>query len=270
MSVMLQNGNSELKLAAGIDDEEEGQRKPAILWVPGGGYRGTDKNLMVAEMMFLADAGFVLASMYYRSSAEGHFPDQIVDVKTAVRFLRAHAEEYEIDPDHIGIMGRSAGGHLSALAALNSDSYESEEWKEYPSTVQACCDMFGPVDMVRLMEFDDYMMKNEPNYRWKTVEETHAGALLGGDVATMRERARLASPPHMLTPDLCPMLILHGDADPLVPIEISDDFYEKIAAAGMEDRTDFYILKHGGHGSREFFQDSVKEIIEKFFRKYLM
>lgn len=270
MSIMLQNGNSELKLAAGIDDEAEQVKKPAILWVPGGGYRGTDKNLMVAEMMFLADAGFVLASMYYRSSAEGHFPDQIVDVKTAIRFLRAHAGEYEIDPDHIGIIGRSAGGHLSALAALNSDCYESEEWKEYPSTVQACCDMFGPVDMVRLMEVDDYMMKNVPDYRWKTVEETHAGALLGGDVSTMRDRARLASPSHMLTNQMCPMLILHGDADPLVPCEISDDFYAKIAAAGMEDRTDYYILKHGGHGSREFFQDSVKEIIEKFFEKYLM
>ena len=87
MSIMLQNGNSEMRLAAGRDDEgEDKSPKPAILWIPGGGYRGCDKNLMVAEMAFLADAGYVVASMYSRSSAQGHFPDQIVDVKTACAF----------------------------------------------------------------------------------------------------------------------------------------------------------------------------------------
>ena len=117
MSIMLQNGNSEMRLASGHDDEADDKTpKPAILWVPGGGYRGCDKNLMVAEMAFLADAGYVVASMYYRSSAEAHMPSQIIDVKTAIRFLRAHADEYEIDPEHIGIIGRSAGGQLSALA----------------------------------------------------------------------------------------------------------------------------------------------------------
>ncbi len=147
MSIMLQNGNSEMRLAAGRDDEADDRTpKPAILWIPGGGYRGCDKNLMVAEMQFLAEAGYVLASMYYRSSAEGHLPDQIIDVKTAVRFLRAHADEYEIDPERIGVIGRSAGGHLASLAAVNSDLYDSEEWSGFSSKVQACCDMFGPVD----------------------------------------------------------------------------------------------------------------------------
>ena len=126
MSIMLQNGNSEMRLASGHDDEADDKTpKPAILWVPGGGYRGCDKNLMVAEMAFLADAGYVVASMYYRSSAEAHMPSQIIHVKTAIRFLRAHADEYEIDPDRIGIIGRSAGGHLSALAAMNSGLYET-------------------------------------------------------------------------------------------------------------------------------------------------
>ncbi|MDO4266829.1 MAG: alpha/beta hydrolase [Eubacteriales bacterium] len=269
MSVMLQNGNSEMRLAAGVDDEEDKEPKPAILWVPGGGYRGTDKNLMVPEMMFLADAGYVVASMYYRSSAEGHFPDQIIDVKTAIRFLRAHAEEYEIDPERIGVIGRSAGGHLSALAAMNEDLYDSEEWKEYSSDVQACCDMFGPVDLVKLMEFDAYMMEHDPNYRWKTVEDTHAGALMGGEVSTMIDRARLASPPYLLTDRMAPMMILHGDCDKLVPVEISEEFYKKIVEAGMEDRTELCILKGAGHGTREFFQPLLKDVIVRFFDKYL-
>lgn len=270
MSIMLQNGNSEMRLAAGRNDEGDDRTpKPAILWVPGGGYRGCDKNLMVAEMAFLADAGFVVASMYYRSSAEGHFPDQIIDVKTALRFLRAHADEYEIDPDHIGIIGRSAGGHLASLAAVNSDLYDSEEWSGYSSKVQACCDMFGPVDFVKLMEADEYCMKHDPNYRWKTVEETHAGAVLGGDPATMKERSKEFCPPYILTDALCPILILHGDADKLVPCEISEDFYKKIMEMGMEDRAEFYVLQGAGHGTREFFQPETKKLILEFFERNL-
>ena len=187
MSIMLQNGNSEMRLASGHDDEADDKTpKPAILWVPGGGYRGCDKNLMVAEMAFLADAGYVVASMYYRSSAEAHMPSQIIDVKTSIRFLRAHADEYEIDPDRIGIIGRSAGGHLSALAAMNSDLYESEEWSGYSSKVQACCDMFGPVDFLKLIEIDEHEIATNPNFRWKSMAETHEGALMGGDPATLR------------------------------------------------------------------------------------
>lgn len=271
MSIMLQNGNSEMRLAAGRDDEGEDKTpKPAILWIPGGGYRGCDKNLMVAEMAFLADAGFVVASMYYRSSAEGHFPDQIVDVKTAIRFLRAHAEEYEIDSEHIGVIGRSAGGHLSALAAMNSDLYESNEWTGCSSEIQACCDLFGPVDLVTLMEFDERMMAEDSSYRWKRVEETHAGALFGEPVETMKERAKLASPPYILSDKMCPLLILHGDCDALVPCQISEEFYQKIVDAGMENRADLYILKGAGHGTKEFFQPGTKELILKFFREHLM
>ena len=270
MSIMLQNGNSEMRLASGHDDEGDDKTpKPAILWVPGGGYRGCDKNLMVAEMAFLADVGYVVASMYYRSSAEAHMPSQIIDVKTAIRFLRAHADQYEIDPERIGIIGRSAGGHLSALAAMNSDEFESDEWCEFSSKVQACCDMFGPVDFVKLIEDDEQEMRTSPDFRWKTLEETHAGAVMGGDMATIKERCKQFCPPYILTTDMSPMMILHGDCDKLVSCSISEDFYDKIVERGMDDRTEFYILNGAGHGTKEFFQPETKKLIEKFFDKYL-
>ena len=217
----------------------------------------------------LADAGYVVASMYYRSSAEAHMPSQIIDVKTSIRFLRAHADEYEIDPDRIGIIGRSAGGHLSALAAMNSDLYESEEWSGYSSKVQACCDMFGPVDFLKLIEIDEHEIATNPNFRWKSMAETHEGALMGGDPATLRERSKEFCPPYILTKEMCPMLILHGDCDKLVPCSISEEFYDKIVEAGMEDRADLYILAGAGHGTKEFFQPETKEIICAFFDKNL-
>ena len=115
MSIMQQREGFELKLAAGIEASNETEAKPALLWIPGGGWRGVDKNSMLAEMVQFARAGYIVASMYYRSSSQGHWPDQIIDVKTAIRFLRAHAAEYHINPERIGIFGRSAGGHLSSF-----------------------------------------------------------------------------------------------------------------------------------------------------------
>lgn len=270
LSVMLYNGNSEMKLAAGADDSaEQRPMKPALLWIPGGGWRGADKNLMLGEMTEFARAGYVVASMYYRSSAEGHFPDQMIDVKTAIRFLRAHAAEYEIDPDRIGVFGRSAGGHLAAMAAMNTDDYENGEWEGYSSKVQACCDMFGPTDMLALMEAEEKKFA-DPKFRWHKIEDTHGGALMGGDPATIKERAHAASPVELVNPAMCPMQILHGDSDPIVPIALSSDrLYDRICEAGLEDRTEYYVLKGGAHGSPEFFQDSIKELMIRFFDKYL-
>jgi acetyl esterase/lipase len=267
MSIMLQNGNSEMRLAMGVADEEDKTPKPAILWVPGGGYRGCDKNLMVAEMEFLADAGYVVASMYYRSSAEGHMPDQIIDVKTAIRFLRAHAAEYEIDPKRIGIIGRSAGGHLAALADMNLDQWHEGEWLDYSDEVQACIDMFGPVDVPGLLRFEEQEYNRDPeHYRWKNVAESHGGALMGGDYnEDMIKRAERISPPYLINDRMAPVLILHGDADKLVPVDISEDFYQKIVDAGLEDRADLYILHKAGHGTKDFFQPSVKRLMLQFF-----
>ena len=193
MSIMLQNGNSEMRLAAGEDDPKaDHSPKPALLWIPGGGWRGADKNLMLGEMSEFARAGYVVASMYYRSSAEGHWPDQIIDVLTAIRFLRANAEKYEINPDKIGVFGRSAGGHLATFAACNLDGYAAEEWKGYSSKVQACINMFGPTDVTALMLAEQAKL-SDPNFRWHKLEETHGGALLGGDPDTMVERSAMAN-----------------------------------------------------------------------------
>ncbi|HJC48216.1 MAG TPA: alpha/beta hydrolase [Candidatus Lachnoclostridium pullistercoris] len=271
MSIMLQNGNSEMRLAAGADDpKEDHSPKPALLWIPGGGWRGADKNMMLGEMSEFARAGYVVASMYYRSSGEGHWPDQLIDVKTAIRFLRANAAKYEIDPDRIGVFGRSAGGHLAAFAAMNTeDGCEGTEWKEFSDKVQACCNMFGPTDIVANMEVEEKKFA-DPKFRWHSVEETHGGALLGGDPATMKERAKTASPVNFVNPDMCPMMILHGNSDPIVPIEASSDIlYRKICEAGLEDRADYYVVEHAGHGTREFFQDSVKELMIQFFDSHL-
>jgi acetyl esterase/lipase len=272
MTLMLQNGNSEMRLADGVDDEVGTGRQPVIVWINGAGWRECDKLLMSAEMEFLAEAGFALAFIQYRHSGLGVFPTQLQDCKTAVRFLRAHADEYGLDPQRVGVIGRSAGGHLAAWMAMNTEGFDTDEWAGYSSKVQAAVDMFGPADIVPCTKINLEMVK-KPGFRWDKMSETHEGVLLGitDDMTEeeMLELGRKASPIHAINDGMCPILILHGDRDPAIPTDISEAFYARIVEVGLGDRADLYILKHGGHGTREFFQPSTKAIIEKFFRANL-
>ena len=197
LSILLHHGNQELRLASGLTTDVPPEPLPAIIWVPGGAWRGTDKNQSIAEMQFLAERGFALVSMYYRSSAQAHYPAQLIDVKTAVRFIRAHAEQYHIDPHRIGMIGRSAGGYLASMAAMNNDLGESDEWSGYSSDIQACCDLFGPVDLSQLLKKTTAEVSSGRS-RWSSIKKSHEGALLGGSEETLPKRAYEASPIHYI------------------------------------------------------------------------
>lgn len=268
LSLMVQNGNSEMRLASGRDDEVSTGLQPLIVWINGAGWRKCDKNLMAAEMQYFAEHGYAVACIQYRHTGQGSFPSQLIDVKTAVRFLRAHAEQYGIDPERIATMGRSAGGHLSAWMAMNTDGFNSEEWAGVSSKVQAAVDWFGPVDVKQcnLIEIENF--KN-PNHRWHKIEETHGGALVGGDPDTMLDRSDACSPIFSINPGTAPILIFHGDQDPLVPCSMSEEFYDRLAQAGLEDQTELYVVKNGGHGTRELFQPEIKEHALRFLNHYL-
>ena len=270
MSIMAQYGNSEMRAATGLplmgaQEQDEVQNKPVVVWIPGGGFRGVDKNLMVPEMQFLAEAGFIVASIYYRSSAEAIFPAQIIDVKSAIRFLRANAERYSIDPDKIGVTGRSAGGHLTALACMNPPGYDEGDNLEFSSDVQCGVDYFGPVDL--LEAFKSVRDSIKPGSRWKTIEESHEGTLIGGTDETKPELTREASPVLRVNDRSAPLLILHGEADPLVSYSQSVTMHDNMIAAGKQ--CDLYLLEGAGHGTDEFWQDSTKLLVTAFFDKHL-
>ena len=128
---------------------------PAVLWLHGGGWERGDKNGS-SGARFLASAGFVTASIYYRLSGEAKFPADIEDCKCAIRYLRANSRRFGIDPSRIGVAGASSGGHLALLAGTADEKAGLEGsggWPNISSRVKAVVSYYGPTDF-RTMSTD--------------------------------------------------------------------------------------------------------------------
>lgn len=219
------------------------QPRPLLIWVHGGGYSKGDKSPCPAAL--IVPDGFVVAAVNYRLSTEAPFPAQIFDLKGAVRWLRAHAPEYGIDPHRLGVWGGSSGGHLAALLGTSGDVPKLEGNVggnlDQSSRFQAVCDWYGPTDMSKIYE------EASPDNRFKQHPELSPIALLFGglDKATP-QMLQLANPIAYVTKDNPPFLIMHGDHDNLVPIAQSQLLVDALHHAGVP--CEFQIVKGAGHG----------------------
>jgi acetyl esterase/lipase len=199
---------------------------PAIVAIHGGGWRGGSRTEYGQSLSRLAESGFVVAAIDYRLSRPGapSWPENLEDVREAVRWLRRHASAYSVDPDRIAAMGASAGGHLAALLGTSGD----------PSArVQAVIDFYGPTDLVAL--FSD---------RQRTT--TSLALLLGGSPNEYPGRYQDASPIRHVTTDSAPMLLIHGTDDRLVPLGQSRALAEALARSGVPHR--LIVVEHARHG----------------------
>jgi acetyl esterase/lipase len=235
---------------------------PAIVWVHGGGWQGGDRNGGLAALVALARHGYFCASIDYRLSQEAVFPAQIQDCKCAVRFLRAKAKEYNLDPNHVGAWGASAGGHLVALLGTSSGVKELEGAggsAGFSSRVQAVCDWFGPTDLARL-EAD------HPDFK-ADASRSPIARLLGGFAQENKEKAAQANPITYVSKDDAPFLIQHGDKDTLVPLSQSELLAEALKKAGVE--VTLQTVQGAGHGGPGFLTPEVAGKILPFFDKHL-
>jgi acetyl esterase/lipase len=163
---------------------------PLVIWIHGGGWESGSKEAWPA--IFLVDKGFAVASSNYQLSPEASFPAQIYDCKAAVRWLRANAKTYRIDPERFGSWGGSAGGHLAALLGTSSEDKTLERpvgrHPKVSSRVQAVCDWFGPTDLEQLAAFQASFPGLPPEYP-KTAVVKMLGVSRG-----MKARAARANP----------------------------------------------------------------------------
>jgi len=235
-------GRSRQKLDLYLPDA--GKKTPLVIWIHGGAFRAGSKkdNVPVA----LLEGGYAVASVNYRLSREALFPAQIEDVKAAVRWLRANAKRFRIDPARFAIWGESAGGHLAALAGSTGGTslFDVGDDSGVSSRVQAVIDFFGPTDFL-LMD-----AQRIPGGMAHDPADSPESELLGGAIQEQRDLAAKANPIRYLTKDAPPYMIVHGDRDPYVPYGQSVLLKEALRAHGVP--VTFHTVEGGGHGN---FQD---------------
>jgi len=225
---------------------------PVIVFVHGGWWRAGDRSSGVPSLVPLAEKGYLCAAVEYRLTGEAQWPAQIEDCKCGVRYLRAHADRWGIDPQRFGAWGRSAGGHLVAMLGSTAAVVELEGiggWSEQSSAVQAVCDWFGMSDLTLL----GHDAPDSPSAR-----------LLGGPVKDNLEAANQASPMTYVSDASAPHLIMHGTEDAQVPIGQSELLHAALQKAGVESMLRVY--QGLGH---EYLGDEAVAEVHAFFDRHL-
>jgi acetyl esterase/lipase len=223
--VFAKGGDTELKLDLAMPEEGEGPF-PAIICIHGGGWISGEREKMKGTIEILARRGYVAISPDYRLAPRHPFPAAIEDCKAAVRWLRANADKYHVNPQRIGAFGFSAGAHLACLLGVTAkeDGLEGKGGNaDQSSAVQAVVSFFGPTDFTRPV--------------WsKEVQERHLTPFLGGTAKEKAEVYRRASPLTYAGKKSPPFLFVHGTADAIVPIAQSEAMVEKLQEAGVSAR----------------------------------
>ena len=238
---------------------ETGENLSLIIWVHGGAWLGGSKE-RYAPMEYLK-AGYAGASISYRLSQHAIFPAQIEDVKAAVRWIRANAETYRLNPNRFAAWGSSAGGHLVTMLGTTGDVTEFEvgENLEVSSRVQAVVNYFGPTDFLQMdaHRLPDGLVHDTP--------DSPESKLVGGPIQEHKDRVARANPITYVSKDDPPILIIHGDQDKLVPYHQSVLLKEALEAVGAP--VTFYKVEGGGHGG--FKDPKVPELTKAFLEKHL-
>jgi acetyl esterase/lipase len=227
-------GDVSLKLNIAMPAGATG-KLPVVLWIHGGAWRAGDRSLHDGMTWQFAQAGYVSATIGYRFVPTHVFPAQVEDVKCAVRFLRANAEKYHVDPERIGAVGFSAGAHLAMMLGTldpKDGMDDSGGSKGFPSKVQTVVAFFGPTDFEL----------PAPDQSRPLLD-----AFIGGPITRKREAFVRASPTHYVSKGDAPMLLLQGTADPLVTHAHATRMAEEMQEAGVPGRVE--LIVGGGHGN---------------------
>jgi acetyl esterase/lipase len=233
---------------------------PAVICIHGGGFRAGTRESFNGLCLQLAERGYVAVTVSYRLAPKYQFPAAVYDVKAAVRWMRANAEKYQIDPDRIGTTGGSAGGHLAQFLGVTSGvkKFEGDGGNaEYSSSVKCVVNFYGPSDFTK-------------SYDASVDAKDVLPLFLGGNLEQERHRHIESSPLYWVTPEAAPTLFVHGTKDAYVAHEQAEWIVERMKAADVE--ATLMTIEDGDHGFRTSSPE-VKEKIEnarfEFFEKHL-
>ena len=254
------NGHERQKLDLFVPEKAKAAL-PLIIWVHGGGWQSGSKDQCLPLRQGFTGRGYAIASIGYRLSGDAIFPAQIEDCKAAIRWLRVHAKEYNLDSEHFGVWGSSAGGHLVALLGTSGGVKEFEVGAnlEISSRVQAVCDFYGPTDLLQFVATPHYQGHGKP--------DSPESKLLGGTVAEVPDKAARANPITYVSKETPPFLIVHGSQDPTVPPQQSELLLAALQKAGVASQ--HHVIPGAKHGGPEFSAPEIQTMVAAFFDRHL-
>lgn len=245
-----------LQLDVALPAKSEGPL-PAVLCIHGGGFRAGDRHGYDGLCLRLAQQGYVAATVEYRLAPKYPFPAAVFDCKAAVRWLRANADKYHIDPQRIGVTGGSAGGCLAQFLGVTAGvkQFEGDDGNPNQSSAVACVvNYFGPEDLTKSYGRSKDAAEVLPLY-------------LGGDLSKAYKRHIEASPLYWVTPEAAPTLCVHGTKDELVNYEQATWIVARLNSADVEAQ--LLTMEGAGHGFHGADAEKADQAMIAFFDKHL-
>ncbi len=229
---------------------------PAVLCIHGGGFRAGSREGYNKLCLTLAQRGFVAATISYRLAPAHQFPAAVHDTKAAVRWLRANATKYGINPERIGVTGGSAGGHLAQFLGVTAGvkDFEGADNPGFSSAVTCVVNVYGPSDFTK-------------SYGKSVDAHVVLPMWLGGDVNTARAKHIQSSPLNWVTPNAAPTLILHGTEDKYVAHEQAIWMRDRLTACGVP--VELLTLEGAGHGFNGADAEKAEAALITYFEKRL-
>jgi len=245
---------------------------PVVVFVKGGGFSRLNKDQFLQQRMALAEAGYAVITVEHRLVPTYTFPASIIDVKSAIRFLRANADQYNLDSNKFAVWGDSSGGYAASMVGTTNGvkDFEQGDNLNYSSDVQLAIDWYGPTDLTTigegLGENIEASHESASTTEAMLVNGIAFGTNPGGSVTSNPEKAAAANPLTYVDPSDPPFLLMHGTADTLVSPYETKILYQKL----KDNKVDatLYLVDGAGHADDYFFQDDVINIVINYLNAH--
>jgi len=252
---------------------EKKEKMPAVVFVTGGGFIHANKDKYIQQRLQIADAGYVVASIQYRVAPTGKFPEPVEDVKAAIRYIKANAEKFNIDPNNVAVMGDSAGGYLAAMVGTSNGTkkFDKGENLDQSSDVKAAVDIYGLSDLTRVgSDFSETVQKKHKSAGASEALWVNGCPTFGGEdggILADPASAAAANPIHYISDKTAPFLLMHGTADQLVSPSQTEILHQALQSHGIKSTR--YEVTGAAHGGIYWVQPEVMQIVIDFLNQYL-
>lgn len=267
------HGYPNMPMALDLLQPQQEAPLPLVIFLTGGGFIFSNRDNGLQLRYYLAERGYAVASVTYRVTPAVQFPEPLEDVKGAVRYLRAHAERWNLDASRIALIGASAGGYLASFAGITNGvrCFDKGENLQVESDVRCAVSLYGPSDLARAAE--DYSEEIQRFHQSEgSLQSLFVNGIpqIGGSPGGLQanpESASAANPLCYISEKSSPVLLMHGSEDPEVSPSQTNLLFQALRAKSVPSER--YVIPGAGHGGAYWVQDEVFQVIERFVDAYL-